>query len=148
VKKFGKIPEISIHNAQRRIRVNCAELEDFAERALKLCLQVPTKTPTDLMRLKEVGIVIVSDKRMTDLHRRFMGIAGPTDVITFQHGEIFVNIEEAKRNARRFGNSLGQELQLYIVHGLLHLHGLDDRDGIGAKKMERVQRRILQQAIV
>jgi probable rRNA maturation factor len=72
-----------------------------------------------------------------------MNELGPTDVITFQHGEIFIGAETARRNARRFGNALAHELRLYLVHGLLHLHGFDDRDEERARKMEIVQRKIL-----
>jgi probable rRNA maturation factor len=75
-----------------------------------------------------------------------MNESGPTDVITFQHGEIFVSVEMARRNARRFGNSFERELRLYIVHGLLHLHGFDDRTAAGAREMEILQQEILQQA--
>jgi probable rRNA maturation factor len=75
-----------------------------------------------------------------------MNEPGPTDVITFQHGEIFISAETARHNARRFGNALTHELRLYVVHGLLHLHGFDDRDKAGARKMETVQRRILADA--
>jgi probable rRNA maturation factor len=83
---------------------------------------------------------------MSALHGRFMNEAGPTDVISFQHGEIFISAEMAKRNARRFGNSLAHELRLYIVHGLLHLHGFDDRDAAGARAMAAQQQRILAKA--
>jgi probable rRNA maturation factor len=139
-------PRIVVGNAQRKISVDRVALEMFATRAMPLCLQVRNKQSTDLMRLNEVSIVLVSDRRMATLHRKFMGLSGPTDVITFQHGEIFVNTEEARRNARRFGNSLGRELRLYIVHGLLHLHGFDDKDSAAAGKMHAAQRRILQLA--
>jgi probable rRNA maturation factor len=75
-----------------------------------------------------------------------MNESGPTDVITFQHGEIFISAEMARRNARRFGNSLARELRLYIVHGLLHLHGFDDRDKAGERRIAQVQQRILAKA--
>ena len=68
---------------------------------------------------------------------------GPTDVITFQHGEIFIGVETAVRNARRFKNDLGSELQLYIVHGLLHLHGFDDEDETNTKRMRWAEKKIL-----
>ena len=80
---------------------------------------------------------------MASLHRQFLNQSGPTDVLTFQHGEIFISIETARRQARAFGNSLTRELRLYIVHGLLHLHGFDDRKRTDARKMERIQKRIL-----
>ena len=67
---------------------------------------------------------------------------GSTDVLTFQHGEIFISVETAKRHARLFGNSLNRELCLYIVHALLHLHGFDDRTPAAARKMEAMQNKI------
>jgi probable rRNA maturation factor len=73
--------------------------------------------------------------------------SGPTDVLTFQHGEIFISVETAKRHARGFGTSLGHELRLYLVHGLLHLHGFDDQTETSARKMERKQARILRAAL-
>jgi len=80
---------------------------------------------------------------MSRLHRQFLGQTGPTDVLTFLHGEIFISVETAKRHARMFENPFTRELQLYIVHGLLHLHGFDDRKRTDARKMERMQKRIL-----
>ena len=80
---------------------------------------------------------------MSRLHRQFLGQTGPTDVLTFLHGEIFISAESARRNARRFGNALAGELRLYVVHGLLHLHGFDDRDSASARTMEITQRKIL-----
>ena len=138
--------QVSVRNVQRKITFNVVELEMFARKAAVLCLRLPRKKKTDLKTLGEISIVIVSDRRMASLHRRFMNERGPTDVITFQDGEIFINAEMAKRNARRFGNSLARELRLYVVHGLLHLHGFDDRDPAGARKMEGVQRKILAKA--
>jgi probable rRNA maturation factor len=64
-------------------------------------------------------------------------------VLTFQHGEIFISVETAKRNARAFGTSLLRELQLYIVHGLLHLHGFDDRTASAGRKIKAAQEKIL-----
>jgi len=84
---------------------------------------------------------------MARLHRQFLGQAGPTDVLTFQHGEIFISVETAKRHGRKFGNSLIGELQLYIVHGLLHLHGFNDRTPGEAREMARIQKKILHGAL-
>jgi probable rRNA maturation factor len=139
-------PQISVRNLQRNIRVNIVDLESFARKAVKLCLTLPRKKQTELEQLLEVSILIVSDRKIAELHRKFMSESGPTDVITFQHGEIFISADMAGRNAKRFGNSLARELRLYIVHGLLHLHGFDDRDLESARKMETVQRKILTKA--
>ena len=80
---------------------------------------------------------------MALLHRKFLGQSGPTDVMTFQHGEIFISVDTARRHARAFGNSLLRELKLYIVHGLLHLHGFDDQTPSEAHKMKAAQEKIL-----
>jgi probable rRNA maturation factor len=134
---------VSVRNLQRKVRVNVVDLEKFAREALELCLRVSRKKKTGLMRLPEISVLVVSDSRIVALHRQFMNESGPTDVITFQHGEIFISAESARRNARRFGNSLARELRLYVIHGLLHLHGFDDQDEGSARKMRIVQRRIL-----
>ena len=88
-------------------------------------------------------MILVSDKRIADIHRRFMNEASPTDVITFQHGEIFISAETAKRQAKVFRTSLDHELRLYLVHGLLHLCGLDDTTRAGAAEMKRVQEKLV-----
>ena len=140
------VSKIVVRNLQRARRINVRDLERFAKAALARCLKIRKRVPTELMRLREISVLLVSDRRMTGLHRQFLGKSAPTDVLTFQHGEIVVSVETAARNARRFGNSLGQELRLYLVHGLLHLHGFDDRNNADAKKMEAAQWRILERA--
>lgn len=141
-------PQVSVRNLQRKISVNVVDLEKFAQHALALCLDLPYTKKTDLEMLGEISVLIVSDRRMACLHHRFMNEPGPTDVITFQHGEIFISVEMAKQNARRFDTALTHELRLYIVHGLLHLHGFDDRTKAGARKMRATQEKILAKAAV
>jgi probable rRNA maturation factor len=140
------IPKVAIRNLQRTVAVNVRDLEEFAANAVRVCLQIDKSKPTDLTKLREVFVLLISDRRMASLHRQFLHGVGPTDVMTFQHGEIFISVETARRNASRYGNSLARELRLYIVHGLLHMHGFDDRNEINAQKMETTQRRILQRA--
>ena len=136
-------PEIFLRNFQRKIRINVAELQTFATKALRCCLQLHQRQGTNLKKLNEIFIWLISDRRMASLHRKFMHQAGSTDVLTFQHGEIFISVETAKRHARVFGNSLTRELCLYIAHALLHLHGFDDRTAAGARKMETMQNNIV-----
>ncbi len=136
-------PRISVHNLQRKIHVNVAALHKFAAKVLRHCLQLQKGKQTDLRELGEVFVWLISDRRMSLLHRQFLGQTGPTDVLTFRHGEIFISAETAKRHAHLFGNSIMRELQLYIIHGLLHLHGFDDRTPAEARKMARRQEKIL-----
>ena len=137
------IPRIHVRNLQRIVAVNTGALEKFAERAMRLCVRIRRKERTELMRLGDIFVWLISDRRMSQLHRQFLGETGPTDILTFQHGEIFISVETAKRHAHIFGNSLMRELQLYIVHGLLHLQGFDDLTPAAARKMRRTQEKIL-----
>ncbi len=140
-------PQIIVRNLQRAVPIDVADLENFAAKALQLCLQLHKSEPTDLTKLREISILFISDRRMALLHRRFLNQSGPTDVITFQHGEIFISAETARRHARTFVNSLAREVRLYIVHGILHLHGFDDWSEADARKMKAAQEKILAAAL-
>jgi probable rRNA maturation factor len=136
-------PRVSVGNLQRKFSVNVAELEKFAGNAVQQALRLLKRKRTDLRKLSEVFVWLISDRRMALLHRKFLGQTGPTDVLTFQHGEIFISVETARRNARAFGNSLMRELKLYIVHGLLHLHGFDDQTPSETRRIKTAQEKIL-----
>ena len=138
------MPKIAVRNLQRTVAVDLVDIEDFAANAVRLCLQIHKNKSTDLTKLREVFVLLISDRRMASLHRQFLHGVGPTDVMTFQHGEIFISAQTARRHARRFGTSLARELRLYVVHGLLHLHGFDDRREVDARKMKNVQEEILE----
>ena len=84
-----------------------------------------------------ITVAAVDDRHMTRLHRQFLGLSGPTDVLTFDlrvhlddplEGDIVVNVDEAIRQAEPRGHGARHELLLYAVHGLLHLLGYDDQD--------------------
>ena len=137
-------PDISVRNRQRKIPVNVADLEIFSGKALRRCLQLQKRKPTDLDKLHEIFVWLISGRRMASLHRKFMHQTGPTDVLTFQHGEIFISVDTARRHAHAFEKSLLRELKLYIVHGLLHLHGFDDQTQTQADKMRVAQEKILE----
>jgi probable rRNA maturation factor len=137
------VPKIIVRNLQRRIALDVPELEKFAGSAAQQVLELQKRKRSDLRKLAEVFIWLISDRRMAQLHRKFLRRSEPTDVLTFQHGEIFISVETARRHARTFGNSLVQELKLYVVHGLLHLHGFDDQTSAETHKMEAAQEKIL-----
>jgi probable rRNA maturation factor len=80
---------------------------------------------------------------MARVHVEFLGIEGPTDVITFPYGEILVCAEIAAENAKRYGNTLDDEVALYLIHGLLHLNGFDDLTEPAARQMRARQAKIL-----
>lgn len=106
-------------------------------------------------RLETLSLALVGDKRMADLHERFMGIPGPTDVLTFPldldprgrptSGEVVVCVPEATRRARGNGQPVERELLLYALHGMLHLCGYDDKTPRDYRRMHRTEDMILTQ---
>ena len=132
-----------MRNLQRKISVNVAELESFAENAVKRCLQLQKRKRTKLRKLNAVAVWLISDRRISKLHSQIFGDRDPTDVITLHDGEIFISVETTCRNARIFCNSLRSEIKFCIVHGFLHLHGFDDHMPADTRKMKNAQERIL-----
>lgn len=106
-------------------------------------------------RVESLNIAVVDDPRMADLHLRFMGDPSPTDVLTFDlrddpqspdiQGEIVVSADTARREARRRKLDESQELLRYVIHGVLHLLGLDDRTVGERRKMRREETRVLKE---
>ena len=135
--------EISLHNRQRKVRFALPWLRRFAPVALAECLRHPAHARTPLPGLPEVEVTFVSDAAIARVHREFMEIPGATDVITFAHGEIVISTETARENAALYGRTLEQELALYVVHGLLHLNGYEDKEPRDAARMHQLQERIL-----
>ena len=92
-------------------------------------------------------IILIGDKRMRELHRRFMKVDSPTDVLTFpidqREGEVYVNVAEARRQARLRGIDAKREVLLYAIHGMLHLLGYDDRTRRDFLMMHRMEDDIL-----
>lgn len=105
-------------------------------------------------RSGELSLAVVGARRMARLHQQFMNIAGPTDVLTFDHGtdrvtgrvdgEIVVCADvaravAARKPAARSGAArtppIVAELALYVVHGVLHLAGYDDHSAAGFRRM-------------
>jgi len=130
---------IRLFNRQRKKRINLQKLQRFATQALsELPVQRQPGKPPD-----EINIVFVSDTRIARLHRKYMSIDGPTDVITFHHGDVFIGVETAAKQAKEFRTSFEYELELYIAHGLLHLCGFEDASQARRRKMQREQERLL-----
>ena len=139
-------PPVEVRNVQRTIRVSTDRLQRFANTVCALVWK--HKRPrAEIVSVPEITVLIVSDRRMAVLHKKFCGLAGPTDVLTFQHGEIVISAETAGRQARMFHSNLVCEIQLYLLHGLLHLAGFDDAVPDARKRMHQLQKKLLASAL-
>jgi probable rRNA maturation factor len=135
-------PSIEVRNLQRAVRISIRRLQRFANIACALAWK--HKQPgAEIASVPAISVLIASDRRMAALHKEFCGLAGPTDVLTFQHGEIVISAETAARQARIFHSDLMAEIQLYLLHGLLHLAGFSDVTAQQRQRMQRLQNKLL-----
>lgn len=111
---------------------------------------VAARTPLRQQLAPHLTIVLVDDAEIADLNRQFHDTAGPTDILTFHYpdlagGELVISVERAVEQARRYRTTPSRELALYVVHGILHLHGYDDRTATQRRRMRAAERRLLGQ---
>ena len=138
-----RVPLVSVRNLQRRVPLDLPWLRRFAPVAIEECVGVSGDQRFALPKLAEVSVAIVSDCRIAEIHVEFMGLEGPTDVITFEHGDIVISAETAQTYARQYAQPVNREVALYIVHGLLHLNGYDDLEARARRRMHAVQARVM-----
>jgi probable rRNA maturation factor len=104
----------------------------------------------------EVGIVIVDDPAIHQINREHLQHDYPTDVISFvflaEHGElegeILVSADTAMREAGEGGWGAEDELLLYVIHGMLHLVGLDDVQPALRRQMRVAEKKYLAHFLV
>ena len=103
----------------------------------------------------EITIVISGDAQLQELNRRFLGIDAPTDVLSFPEdfidpdtenpylGDIIISQERAEAQAQAGGHTVSDEVQLLVVHGVLHLLGYDHSETEDKDEMWAIQSQIL-----
>lgn len=118
-------------------------LEDFAPEAAALALARAATVESPLSLLGTLEVALVDDETSSRVHLDFMNEEGPTDVITFHHGEIVIGAQVAARQAAEYGEPLAREILRYLVHGLLHLAGHEDENSAERQAMEAAQEEIV-----
>lgn len=134
---------VAVLNLQRGVRIPREQIRRLAAAALRALGRAGA----------EVHLTFVSDALITRLNGRYRATRRATDVLAFTLetpglfrllGEVVVSAETARRQARRLGVPVGLELELLVVHGLLHLMGYDDRYPLEARLMHERARAILE----
>jgi probable rRNA maturation factor len=107
-------------------RVDAEALERAVRRAVK----------EDGGALSELSLTLLGDDEMRELNKRYLGHDHPTDVIAFKLGEppdlvgdVYLGLEQARRQADEHGIELRRELQRLAIHGTLHVLGHDHPPG-------------------
>jgi probable rRNA maturation factor len=130
---------VEIADRQRRLRVDRTWMRNVVRSALGAAGIGGAR----------IGVLVLDDDAIAVLHERWLGIPGPTDVLTFDLagreeglcGDIAVSAETARRAARELGWAPRHELAYYVIHGLLHLAGCDDRDPASRRRMRSLERK-------
>ena len=95
-----------------------------------------------------VALLLTDEAEIARLHGEFLGDPTGTDVITFpsddgRHVDLAVSVERARAVALERGHTIRAELALYVVHGLLHACGYDDRDARSRARMRAAEREVM-----
>ncbi|CAN5844148.1 hypothetical protein BH23PLA1_BH23PLA1_33710 [soil metagenome] len=134
--------EIEISDTQSHLRLDHQTLSDQARRTLH----------REGVEHASISIALVDDATIQEINRRHLSHDWPTDVISFVlsepgepvlSGELVVSAERAIRVAAEIGLDPIAELTLYLVHGLLHLCGHDDRSAVDVESMRRREAEVL-----
>ena len=137
----GPPSDVTVVDRQRASRISPVRVGAFVEFAL------------ERLRLggSQVTVVLVGERAMRALNKRWRGKDRPTDVLSFSQregeggdlhpevlGDIVICVPTARRQAQEAGHCLAAELDRLAVHGLLHLAGYEHEDDpVGARAMRR-----------
>jgi probable rRNA maturation factor len=124
---------------------------DLLKRAAQVVLQHESQS-LDV----DLSIVLTDNARLHELNLNYLGVDAPTDVLSFPAsetdpetgarylGDILISIPRAQEQADAAGHPLESEVQLLIVHGMLHLLGYDHAEPDEKARMWKAQSEILE----
>jgi len=124
--------------------------EELLERAAQAALQHESQSPD-----VELSIVLTDNARLHELNLNYLGVDSPTDVLSFPAsetdpetgtrylGDILISVPRAQAQAEAAGHPLESEVQLLVVHGVLHLLGHDHAEPEEKDRMWKAQSEIL-----
>lgn len=142
---------IEVRNRQRKYRINQRNVRKDANTILSLC------GVDDI----ELSILIVNNRSIRELNKKYRGIDKPTDVLAFPPsplwekgagewghprllGDIVISLEKSHAQAEERGHSPEQEFKILLTHGILHLLGYDHEISRSeAQRMKRKEKIIL-----
>lgn len=123
---------------------------ELLERAARATLTQQGQSPE-----ADLSIVLTDDKRLRELNREYLAIDAATDVLSFPAsesdpetgapylGDILLSVPRARAQAKAAGHALEAEVQLLVVHGVLHLLGHDHAKPMEKARMWKAQAEIM-----
>ena len=102
-------------------------------------------------KIGEVGYLFVDDPKILEINNQYLGHDYFTDIITFDYdegdtinGDIVISLDTVRSNAEQQHTTYDEELHRVIIHGILHLCGLNDKGPGEREIMEAAENRALQ----
>lgn len=94
----------------------------------------------------DIAYIFCSDEKILDVNRTYLQHDYYTDIITFDYsegdaisGDLFISLDTVRTNAEKFAVAYDSELYRVIIHGVLHLCGIDDKAPGARAVMERYE---------
>jgi rRNA maturation RNase YbeY len=101
-------------------------------------------------KVGEVGYMFVDDERILEVNSEYLGHDYYTDIITFDYdeddvinGDLVISLDTVRTNAEKFGKDYDEELHRVIIHGILHLCGINDKGPGEREIMEAAENKAL-----
>ena len=102
-------------------------------------------------KVGEVGYLFVNDEKILEVNREYLGHDYYTDIITFDYdegdiinGDLVISLDTVRSNAEVFGKDYEEELHRVIIHGILHLCGINDKGPGEREMMEAAENKALE----
>ena len=101
-------------------------------------------------KVGEIGYMFVDDEKILEVNREYLGHDYYTDIITFDYtrgdvigGDLFISLDTVRSNAELFAKPYDEELHRVVIHGILHLCGINDKGPGEREVMEEAENRAL-----
>lgn len=101
-------------------------------------------------KIGEIGYLFVNDGKILEVNNEYLGHDYYTDIITFDYtegdtlnGDIVISLDTVSSNAQQFGRPYDEELHRVIIHGILHLCGINDKGPGEREIMEAAENKAL-----
>jgi len=101
-------------------------------------------------KVGEIAYIFCSDEKILEVNRQYLQHDYYTDIITFDYtegnrisGDLFISLDTVRTNAEQFKASYDNELHRVIIHGILHLCGIDDKGPGEREIMETAENKAL-----
>ncbi|HZZ81742.1 MAG TPA: rRNA maturation RNase YbeY [Gemmataceae bacterium] len=134
--------KIAIHSPQEFVPIDRGRLREIARTILD----------GEAVKDYEISLAFVDNPTIHRLNKQYLDHDEPTDVLSFPYsaanakkleGELVIGVQVALEQATERGHDVQAELALYVIHGLLHLCGYDDKDERAEEKMRERERHYL-----